>query len=36
MEEEGTEHKILIGKSEGKAPLTTFRRKWENNIKIDF
>jgi hypothetical protein len=36
MEEERTAHKILIGKSEGNPPLTTWRRKWGNNIKKDF
>jgi hypothetical protein len=36
MEEERTGQKILMEKSEGKPQLTTFRRKLENNIKIDF
>jgi len=36
MENEGTGHKILRENSERKAQITTFRNKWENNIKIDF
>ena len=28
-------HKVLVGKSEGKRPLGTPRRKWEDNIKKD-
>jgi hypothetical protein len=27
---------ILVGKPEGKRPLERPRRRWENNIKIDF
>jgi hypothetical protein len=26
----------LVGKPEGKKPLGRLRRRWENNIKIDF
>jgi hypothetical protein len=29
-------HRILVGKNEGRRPLGTARRRWENNIKIDF
>jgi hypothetical protein len=28
--------KVLVGKSEGKRPFVIHRRKWEDNIKIDF
>jgi hypothetical protein len=27
---------VLLGKPEGKAPLGRPRRRWENNIKMDF
>ena len=27
---------LLVGKSEGKRPLRRPRRRWENNIKMDF
>jgi len=27
---------VLVGKSEGKRPLRRPRRRWENNIKMDF
>jgi hypothetical protein len=27
---------ILVGKPEGKRPLGTHRRRWEDNIKMDF
>jgi len=29
-------YRILVGKSEGKRPLGRPRRRWEDNIKIDF
>ena len=29
-------HRVLIGKPEGKRPLGRPRRRWEDNIKIDF
>ena len=31
----GGVHKVLVGKPEGKRPLGTPRRRWEDNIKID-
>ena len=35
MEEGRVVHKVLVGKPEGKKPLTTPRRRWEDNIKMD-
>ena len=29
-------HKVLVGKPEGKRPLSRPRRRWEDNIKMDF
>ena len=29
------EHRVLVGKSEGKRPLERPRRRWEDNIKMD-
>ena len=29
-------YRILVGKPEGKRPLGRPRRRWEDNIKIDF
>jgi len=29
-------YRILVGKSEGKRPLGRPRRRWEDNIKMDF
>jgi len=29
-------NRILVGKPEGKRPLGRPRRRWEDNIKIDF
>ena len=29
-------HRVLVGKSEGKIPLGRPRRRWEDNIKMDF
>jgi hypothetical protein len=28
--------KVLVGKSERKIPFVVHRRKWEENIKVDF
>jgi len=28
-------HKILVGKFEGKGPLGSPRRRWEDNIRLD-
>ena len=28
-------HKVLVGKPEGKRPVGTPRRRWEDNIKTD-
>jgi hypothetical protein len=36
MEEIRYTHKILDPEPEGKRPLVTVRRRWENNIKIYF
>jgi hypothetical protein len=36
MMEERNVYRILIGKPEGKRPLGRPRRRWEDNIKIDF
>jgi hypothetical protein len=35
MEEERGMHRLLVGKPEGKRPLGRFRRRWEDNIKMD-
>jgi len=29
-------HRVLVGKPEGKRPLGSSRRRWENNIKMDY
>jgi hypothetical protein len=29
-------HRVLVGKPEGKRPLGRHRRRWEDNINIDF
>ena len=29
-------YKILVGKPEGKRPIGRHRRRWEDNIKMDF
>jgi len=29
-------YRVLVGKPEGKRPLGRPRRRWENNIKMDF
>jgi hypothetical protein len=36
MGEEKGVHRVLVGKPEGKRPLGRPRRRWEDNIKIDF
>ena len=28
-------HRVLVGKPEGKRPLRSLRRRWEDNIKVD-
>ena len=28
-------YRVLVGKSEGKRPLGRFKRRWEDNIKMD-
>jgi hypothetical protein len=35
MGEESGVHRVLVGKPEGKSPLGTPRRRWEDNIKTD-
>jgi hypothetical protein len=32
----GNAYKILVGKPEGKRPLGRPRRRWEDNIRMDF
>jgi hypothetical protein len=34
--EDKGEHRVLVGKPEGKTPLGRPRRRWEDNIKMDF
>ena len=29
-------HRVLVGETEGKRPLGRHRRRWEENIKMDF
>jgi len=36
MGEERGVHRVLMGKPEGKRPLGRPRRRWEDNIKMDF
>ena len=36
MEEGRGVHKVLVGKTEGIRPLERPRRRWEDNIKMDF
>ena len=36
MEEGRGVHKVLVGKPERKRPLGRPRRRWEDNIKMDF
>jgi hypothetical protein len=35
MGEERGVHRVLLGKPEGRSPLESPRRRWENNIKMD-
>ena len=35
MEQSRNEHRVLVGKPEGKRPLGRPRRRWEDNIKMD-
>ena len=35
MGERRCEHRVLVGKPEGKRPLGRPRRRWEDNIKMD-
>ena len=35
MEERRSAYKVLVGKSEGKRPLGSPRRRWDDNIKMD-
>jgi hypothetical protein len=36
IEEERGVHRVLVGKPEGKRPLGRDRRRWEDNIRMDF
>jgi hypothetical protein len=36
MGEGGGAYRILVGRPEGKRPLGRHRRRWEDNIKVDF
>jgi hypothetical protein len=36
MGEERGVHRVLVGRSEAKRPLGRRRRRWEDNIKLDF
>jgi hypothetical protein len=36
MREERGVHRVLVGKPEGKRSLGRPRRRWEDNIKMDF
>jgi len=36
MGEDRVVHRVLAGKPEGKRPLGRPRRRWEDNIKMDF
>jgi hypothetical protein len=35
MGEERKVYKVLVGKSEGKRPLGTSRRRWEDGVRMD-
>jgi hypothetical protein len=35
MGEERRVHRVLVGKPERKRPMGRFRRRWEDNIKMD-
>jgi hypothetical protein len=36
MGEDREVHRVLMGKPEGKRPFGRLRRRWKNNIKMDF
>jgi hypothetical protein len=36
MGEDSDVYRVLVGKPEGKRPLGRLRRRWEDNIKMDF
>jgi len=36
MGDRGVAYRIFVGRPEGKRPLITLRRRWEDIIKIDF
>ena len=36
MRKRGSVYRVLMGKPEGKTPLLRPRRRWEDNIKMDF
>ena len=36
MGEKRVVHRVLVGKPEGKRPLGRPRRRWQDNIKMDF
>ena len=36
MGEERVVYRVLLGKPEGRRPLARPRRRWENNIRMDF
>jgi hypothetical protein len=36
MEEMRNAYTILVGKPEGKRPLRRHRRRWDENIRVDF
>jgi len=36
MEERIVVYKVVVGKHEGKRPLERSRRRWEDNIKMNF
>jgi hypothetical protein len=36
MVEDRSVYRVLVGKPEGKRPLERPKRRWENNIKMDF
>jgi hypothetical protein len=36
VEDDRGVHRVLVGKPEGKRPLGRPRRRWEDNIKMDF
>jgi hypothetical protein len=36
MRDDRDVHRLLVGMPDGKRPLGRQRRRWENNIKLDF